>query len=599
MLQFSGSLKNARADLPRVQLSRLNFHENPFFRILPGLALPACLLLISSIARAQPTGYALEFNGGAGNYVSVNLASPPINNYTLSAWVYLSQGGSYAGARATMLGGPYCGSSIEFMIRSQTSSSADPQYLELGRCDDFDGVSSSTAVPTNAWVHVAVTVTSAQVITYYINGSPAGSWSDPDYDFSLGSQVILADNISGNRFFTGALNDVQIWNRVLSQSEIQTYINSAPAANANGLYAWYPFTEGSGSATADAATLAGGSTGALVNSPAWVPATVTVATLPATAVSNPNATLNGSVTCGVPGAQAWFQWGVNTNYGNSTTPVTVGAGSTVALSATLSNLASEIFHYRAVASDPTGLKFGQDQVFWPGLIALGGANPFTNECHTLFTEPGATVGAAPVTLACGYFQDLALRVDGTVAAWGTAYYGQQAYGQVNVPGGLNGVSAIAVGNFNSMALRTNGTVVAWGRNDSGKQVVSGANGVSGAVAIAVGAYHGVAAKTNGVVVAWGDNTYNQTAVPASATNVIAVAAGDNHTVALRSNGTVVAWGRRHELQPRRFQRLRPIHCAREGNQHRRHFGQRLLQRGPDGRWKRPGLGRWHQLQRTK
>ena len=500
----------------------------------PGITgLLAGLLLISQAAQAQPSGYALSFNG-VNNYVSLTVPGPPPPNfYTICAWVYLYSGGTYGGTRLAVLGGTGCGESIEFMIRSDTESATDPQYLELGRCSAFDGVPSTTAVPLNTWTHVAVTINSQLAVSYYINGNPAGTWQGSG-NFAFGTALNLADN-NGLRAFNGMLNNVQIWNTVLSQSQIQTYMSHPPTGSESGLYAYYPFREGSGTTTADAATAGSGSTGTLVNSPLWVPVVAAVTTLPATGVANPNTTLNGIVTNETQAGVAYFQWGLTTNYGNTTVPVSVGASSTLNFSNTVTGLASAEYHYRAVASNSLGIAVGQDVAFWPAVVSLNGVNPLTNECHALFNDPGALVNALPVTLACGYFQDLAVRVDGTVAAWGN-----NNYSQINVPGNLSNVTAVAVGNFNSMALKSNGSVVEWGRNDQGQ--IGGAGGVANGVSIAVGAYHAVAAEANGSVVAWGENNYSATTVPSSATNVIAVAAGDYHCVALRSNGTVVAWG---------------------------------------------------------
>ena len=213
--------------------------------------------------------YALSFDG-VSNTVSLSLPSPPANNYTLTAWVYLRTGGTWGGARMAVLGGTGCGESVELLIRAETESASDPQYVELGRCGDFNGDSSTSPVALDTWTHVAVTVSSAQAVNYYLDGDPSGSWTNAEYDFSLGTNVNLGDN-AGPRAFDGLLTGVQIWNRVLSQSEIQSNLNQSLTGNESGLYAWYPFKEGGGGATADLAAAAGGSSGTLVNHPTWVP----------------------------------------------------------------------------------------------------------------------------------------------------------------------------------------------------------------------------------------------------------------------------------------------------------------------------------------
>ena len=54
---------------------------------------------------------------------------------------------------------------------------------------------------------------------------------------------------------------------------------------------------------------------------------------------------------------------------------------------------------------------------------------------------------------------LAINYDGTVVAWG-----DNQFGQCNVPDGLNDVVSIVCGDFHSLALKSDGTVVAWGWN---------------------------------------------------------------------------------------------------------------------------------------
>jgi alpha-tubulin suppressor-like RCC1 family protein len=62
------------------------------------------------------------------------------------------------------------------------------------------------------------------------------------------------------------------------------------------------------------------------------------------------------------------------------------------------------------------------------------------------------------------------------------------------------------------------------------------------VAISAGAWHSLALCPDGTVLAWGDSSEGQCAVPDTLTDAIAVAAGAYHNLAIKANGTIVAWG---------------------------------------------------------
>ncbi len=158
------------------------------------------------------------------------------------------------------------------------------------------------------------------------------------------------------------------------------------------------------------------------------------------------------------------------------------------------------------------------------LLLIG--RPVSAEITMLFTQPA---------IAIGFYHTVALKSDGTVAAWGYDYYGQ-----TDVPAGLTGVTAVSAGAYHSVVLKNDGTVVAWGQNLYGQ--ISVPPYLSGVTAIAAGAYHTVALKSDGTVVAWGYNDQGQSNVPVGLTDVIAIAAAGYHTLALKSDGTVVAWG---------------------------------------------------------
>jgi alpha-tubulin suppressor-like RCC1 family protein len=170
------------------------------------------------------------------------------------------------------------------------------------------------------------------------------------------------------------------------------------------------------------------------------------------------------------------------------------------------------------------------------VAASAPAGPVVAWGDDVYGQTNVPASLSDVTaVAAGWNHSLALRSDGTVVAWG-----KDDYGQTNVPAGLTAVTAIAATCTHSLALRSDGTVVAWGQNDAGQTNVPA--GLSGVTAIAGGDHFSLALKSDHTVAAWGDDTYGETNVPAGLSGVIAISAGGYHGIALKSDGTVVAWG---------------------------------------------------------
>jgi alpha-tubulin suppressor-like RCC1 family protein len=145
-----------------------------------------------------------------------------------------------------------------------------------------------------------------------------------------------------------------------------------------------------------------------------------------------------------------------------------------------------------------------------------------------------------IAVAGGFGHNLALKSDGTVVSWGN-----YPNSQTNIPpASLPFVTAIAAGANHSLALTASGTVSAWGDNTYGQTNVP--SDLSNVRAIAGGYYASVALQWDGSVVVWGNDPYGATNVPVGLSNVVAIASGESHVLALKSDGTVVAWGRNVE-----------------------------------------------------
>ena len=205
--------------------------------------------------------------------------------------------------------------------------------------------------------------------------------------------------------------------------------------------------------------------------------------------------LRGTVTPNGTDTTAWLEWGTDWNYGNRSTPMSVSGGDALQITNLITGLSpAQVYYYHVVASNAVGVVSGGDHQIAIGKTVVGWGN-------NAYGQTNVPVGLSNVVaVAAADTHSLALRSDGMVVAWGNNYYGQ-----ISVPTDLSNVAAVACGGNYSLALKTDGTVVAWGDDDRGQSRVP--NGLSNVVAVFGGRGYCLALKNDGTIVAWGDNTY--------------------------------------------------------------------------------------------
>jgi alpha-tubulin suppressor-like RCC1 family protein len=170
---------------------------------------------------------------------------------------------------------------------------------------------------------------------------------------------------------------------------------------------------------------------------------------------------------------------------NRKIPVEVNreAGDSALAGKTVKAIAAGIYHSLALCSDGTLAAWGSD-----AFEQLGNNNVTVwsdTPANVNRTGKSALAGRTVVGIAAGYSHSLALCSDGTVAAWGSDYYGEigdndpRPLGHTPTPGVVNataGISALAgktvvaivAGFAHNLALCSDGTLAAWGANVDGQ-----------------------------------------------------------------------------------------------------------------------------------
>lgn len=139
--------------------------------------------------------------------------------------------------------------------------------------DQYTHIFSQTKVQSNVWYNVTMTYDnsiSQNNFKLYVNGQLESSISASGTIKWDSNPLLIGEYPWSSPFiFYGYLEDIQIWNRALSQDEIQQKMNQTlNPQNEEGLVAYWPANEGEGNVLHD---LSGNGNDGIINGAEWYP----------------------------------------------------------------------------------------------------------------------------------------------------------------------------------------------------------------------------------------------------------------------------------------------------------------------------------------
>jgi hypothetical protein len=177
-------------------------------------------VIVNATWTAGKFGQALWFNG-TNAWVTVNSAASLnlTNHMTLEAWVYPA---STSGWRTIIMREPAANYYLDSSNGSFTGSGPSAGVNNGANRDVY----GSTSLPVNTWTHLAATW-DGTTLRVYVNGAQVASQAIGSTILASTSPLRLGGNSIWGEYFNGKIDEVRIYNRTLSQSEIQTDMNTA------------------------------------------------------------------------------------------------------------------------------------------------------------------------------------------------------------------------------------------------------------------------------------------------------------------------------------------------------------------------------------
>lgn len=215
-------------------------------------------------------GKLLHFDG-SDDFVS--LADTDLNeSFTIEAWVKAEAANNWS--RIFDFGNGSPNYNYWFGFSGATGKMGFEGFYGINNGTVYENrytIVTEEILPLNQWMHVAAVYDETVKKGYIYWDGQLKKVGDMDY--SKNPVVNRINNYFGKSnwaqdlYYKGYMRDIRVWNTALSQSEIQSKMNSILTGNENGLVVYYRVNEGSGVTLND---LAGNNHNGDISGPSWI-----------------------------------------------------------------------------------------------------------------------------------------------------------------------------------------------------------------------------------------------------------------------------------------------------------------------------------------
>ena len=190
----------------------------------------------ASITLSPTLGTALQFTGDDGAFAEFDSAFLSAK-WTVACWVKLDNGNNNSAI-------------IDFGSTTNKnwwlSTNANGTGIQFFVGQGNGSMSTAANFAPNEWHHIATAYTGMSLLLY-VDGNLVETKAMSITTDTLPMYFGRKPGYPGTNFYKGKLDDVRLFNRQLSQTEINQYKNRTVNSDAEGLVAYWKFDEGAGS----------------------------------------------------------------------------------------------------------------------------------------------------------------------------------------------------------------------------------------------------------------------------------------------------------------------------------------------------------------